>query len=106
VLEEAGLEVCDVEALRRHYALTCRAWVSNLEDRWDDAVRLSSPGRARVWRLYLAGSALAFEGRRAGVNQVIAVKPPPPGQDRMPLARPDWGRRGVRDAHEPGAGSS
>jgi cyclopropane-fatty-acyl-phospholipid synthase len=82
VLEEAGFEVCDVEALRRHYALTCRAWVSNLERRWDEAVRLSSPGRARVWRLYLAGSALAFERDRVGVNQVLAVKPGAPGQDR------------------------
>jgi cyclopropane-fatty-acyl-phospholipid synthase len=82
VLEEAGFEVCDVEALRRHYALTCRAWVGNLERRWDEAVRLSSPGRARVWRLYLAGSALAFERHRAGVNQVLAVKPGAPGQDR------------------------
>ena len=90
VLEEAGFEVCDVEALRRHYALTCRAWVSNLERRWDEAVRLSSPGRARVWRLYLAGSALAFEHHRAGANQVLAVKPGPPGQDRLPLRRPDW----------------
>ncbi len=91
VLEEAGFEVVDVEALRRHYALTCRAWVSNLERRWDEAVRLSSPGRARVWRLYLAGSALAFEGHRVGVNQVLAVKPGPPGHDRLPLTRPDWG---------------
>ncbi|MGY2129574.1 class I SAM-dependent methyltransferase [Blastococcus sp. SYSU DS0617] len=92
VLEEAGLEVCDVEALRRHYALTCRAWVANLERHWEEAVRLSSPGRARVWRLYLAGSALAFEGHRVGVNQVLAIKPGGPGQD-LPLVRPDWSRR-------------
>ncbi|MGY1847418.1 class I SAM-dependent methyltransferase [Blastococcus sp. SYSU DS1021] len=88
VLEEAGFEVCDVEALRRHYALTCRAWVRNLEDHWDEAVRLASPGRARVWRLYLAGSALAFERHRVGVNQVLAVKPG--GENRLPLRRPDW----------------
>ncbi|WP_347056912.1 cyclopropane-fatty-acyl-phospholipid synthase family protein [Blastococcus sp. HT6-30] len=106
VLEEAGLEVCDVEALRRHYALTCRAWVNNLERGWDDAVRLSSPGRARVWRLYLAGSALAFEGRRVGVNQVLAIKPGLPGDDRVPLTRPDWSARAVRGAHQPGNGSA
>jgi cyclopropane-fatty-acyl-phospholipid synthase len=92
VLEEAGFEVCDVEGLRRHYALTCRAWVRNLERRWEEAVRLSSPGRARVWRLYLAGSALAFEGHRVGVNQVLAVRPATPGQDRLPLRRPDRSR--------------
>ena len=93
VLEEAGFEVCDVESLRRHYALTCRAWVSNLERRWDEAVRLSSPGRARVWRLYLAGSALAFEHHRVGVNQVLAGKPAPPGPERLPLRRPELSRR-------------
>lgn len=76
VLEEAGFEVRHVEALREHYAATCRAWVSNLEDRWDEAVRLVSPGRARVWHLYLAGSALAFEGRRTGVNQILAARAP------------------------------
>ncbi|MGY1827676.1 MULTISPECIES: class I SAM-dependent methyltransferase [unclassified Blastococcus] len=90
VLEEAGFEVCDVEALRRHYALTCRAWVRNLEAHWDEAVRASSPGRARVWRLYLAGSALAFERHRVGVNQVLAVRPG--GDSRLPLRRPDWSR--------------
>ncbi len=100
ILEEAGLEVTDVEALRPHYALTCRAWVANLERRWDEAVALSSPGRARVWRLYLAGSALAFEGRRVGVNQVLAVRPGPPGHDRLPLTRPDWSRRSVASCRE------
>lgn len=106
VLEEAGFEVCDVEALRRHYALTCRAWVDNLECRWDEAVRLSSPGRARVWRLYLAGSALAFEGHRVGVNQVLAVKPGPPGQDRLPLRRPDRGHRVVGGGRVPSGRSA
>src|SRR4051812_10036023 len=50
-LEGGGFEVLDVEALRRHYALTLRAWVKNLEEQWDEAVRLTSEGRARVWRL-------------------------------------------------------
>ena len=106
ILEEAGFEVADVEALRRHYALTCRAWVNNLERRWDEAVRLSSPGRARVWRLYLAGSALAFEGHRVGVNQVLAIKPGSPGHDRLPLTRPDWSRRAVEQAQEPSDGAA
>jgi cyclopropane-fatty-acyl-phospholipid synthase len=105
ILEGAGFEVCDVEGLRRHYALTCRAWVSNLERRWDTAARLSSPGRARVWRLYLAGSALAFERHRVGVNQVLAAKPGP-GQDRLPLRRPDWSRPAVREGPEPSSGSA
>jgi cyclopropane-fatty-acyl-phospholipid synthase len=98
VLEQAGFEVRDVESLRSQYALTCRAWVDNLERHWDEAVRLSSPGRARVWRLYLAGSALAFEGHRAGVNQVLAVRPGGPDDDRLPLRRADWSG-GLPGAH-------
>ncbi|HEX4510278.1 MAG TPA: class I SAM-dependent methyltransferase [Burkholderiaceae bacterium] len=92
MLETAGFEVRDVEVLREHYALTCRAWVHNLEQHWDDAIAATSPGRARVWRLYLAGSALGFEQLRVGVNQVLAVKA---GGVAGPswLRRPAWGQR-------------
>ncbi|EST32181.1 hypothetical protein N566_20175, partial [Streptomycetaceae bacterium MP113-05] len=91
LLEEAGLEVRDVEALREHYALTLRAWVRNLERGWADAVRLVSPGRARVWRLYMAASALGFESNDLGVNQVLAVRPTPHGASRLPLRPRTWG---------------
>ena len=87
-LEGAGFEVRDVESLREHYALTLRAWVANLERGWDAAARLSSPARARIWRLYMAGSALAFDHNRIGVNQVLAVKPGPRGLSSMPRTRP------------------
>ncbi|MDI9836200.1 class I SAM-dependent methyltransferase [Streptomyces sp. KAU_LT] len=90
-LERAGFEVRDVEALREHYALTLRRWVANLEDHWDRAVRLTGPGRARVWRLYMAASALAFERNRIGVNQVLAVRTPDSGASGMPLRARVWG---------------
>ncbi|PZS36998.1 MAG: hypothetical protein DLM58_00310, partial [Pseudonocardiales bacterium] len=86
-IEGAGFEVRDVESLREHYALTLRAWVANLERDWEQAVALTSPGRARIWQLYMAGSALAFEANRIGVNQVLAVKPGPRGQSGMPRSR-------------------
>ena len=86
-IEGAGFEVRDVESLREHYALTLRAWVANLEADWDEAVRLTSAARARIWRLYMAGSALAFEGNRIGVNQVLAVKPGEHGRSGMPATR-------------------
>ncbi|WP_030810409.1 SAM-dependent methyltransferase [Streptomyces sp. NRRL S-337] len=89
-LEEAGFEVRDVEAIREHYALTLRSWVANLERHWDAAVRLTSPGRARVWRLYMAASALSFERNRIGVNQVLAVRTPEPGASGMPLRARTW----------------
>ncbi|WP_431962795.1 class I SAM-dependent methyltransferase [Actinacidiphila sp. bgisy160] len=89
-LEEAGLEVRDVEAIREHYALTLRQWVANLEAHWADAVRLAGAGRARVWRLYMAASALSFEQNRIGVNQVLAVRPAKDGGSGMPRTRADW----------------
>ncbi|QNG37512.1 class I SAM-dependent methyltransferase [Geodermatophilaceae bacterium NBWT11] len=86
-VEAGGLEVVDVEALRRHYALTLRAWVQRLEENWDAAVATTTEGRARVWRLYMAACALAFESGAMGVDQVLAVKP---GGEQPPLRRTDW----------------
>ncbi|WP_316769892.1 cyclopropane-fatty-acyl-phospholipid synthase family protein [Streptomyces sasae] len=89
-LERAGFEVRDVESIREHYARTLRQWVANLEADWKHAVRLTSPGRARVWRLYMAASALAFERNRIGVNQVLAVKPSESGASGLPLRTRTW----------------
>ncbi|MEU1037422.1 cyclopropane-fatty-acyl-phospholipid synthase family protein [Streptomyces sp. NPDC005907] len=92
-LERAGFEVRDVESLREHYALTLRQWVASLEAQWASAVRLTGPGRARVWRLYMAASALAFERNRIGVNQVLAVRTPVRGTSGMPLRARTWNAR-------------
>ncbi|ESU48410.1 putative cyclopropane fatty acid synthase [Streptomyces sp. HCCB10043] len=89
-LEEAGFEARDVEALREHYALTLRQWVANLERHWEQAVRATSPGRARVWRLYMAASALSFEHNKIGVNQILAVRPLDGGGSRLPLRARAW----------------
>ncbi|MFD9282847.1 class I SAM-dependent methyltransferase [Streptomyces mirabilis] len=92
-LERAGFEVRDVESIREHYALTLRRWVTNLEAQWARAVALTGPGRARVWRLYMAASAVAFERNRIGVNQVLAVRTPEPsGASGMPLRARTWNR--------------
>ncbi|WP_369034562.1 class I SAM-dependent methyltransferase [Streptomyces adonidis] len=89
-LERAGFEVRDVESIREHYALTLRQWVTNLEGDWARAQQLTGPGRARVWRLYMAASALAFEHNRIGVNQVLAVRTSGDGDSGMPLRARTW----------------
>ncbi|WP_369366600.1 class I SAM-dependent methyltransferase [Streptomyces sp. CG4] len=89
-LERAGFEVRDVESIREHYARTLRQWVANLEADWDRAVRLTSPGRARVWQLYMAACALAFERNRIGVNQVLAVRTPESGASGLPPRTRTW----------------
>src|SRR5829696_1126333 len=93
-LQQAGLEARHVESLREHYPLTLRAWVRNLEERWDEAVALAGPARARIWRLYMAGSALAFEAGHVQVHQTLAVRPDS-GRSKMPL-RPGWDARSPR----------
>ncbi len=87
-IQRAGFEARHMESLREHYALTLRAWVANLEANWDEAVRLVGIGRARIWRLYMAASAVNFEAGRTQVHQVLAVKAVQ-GRSGMPR-RPDW----------------
>lgn len=96
-MQEAGFEAVHMESLREHYALTLREWVSNLEANWDDCVGLAGLARARIWRLYMAGSAIGFEAGRIAVNQVLAV---PAGSRSALPARPDWplGNRWGADA--------
>ncbi|MFJ4695169.1 class I SAM-dependent methyltransferase [Streptomyces sp. NPDC088766] len=89
-LERAGFEVRDVESIREHYALTLRRWVARLEADWRRAVRSAGAGRARVWRLYMAASALAFERNRIGVNQVLAVRTTDSGTAGLPLRTRTW----------------
>jgi len=89
-MQQAGFELRDVEALREHYALTLRAWVANLQDEWERAVELVGVGRARVWLLYMAGSALGFEDGGIGIHQVLGVVPEASGEARMPASRRSW----------------
>ncbi len=74
-LEAAGMEVLDVENLRHHFALTFRAWLVRLEEGWDRAVAEVGPERARAWRLYLAGAAMAWERNWGGAAHTVAVRP-------------------------------
>lgn len=90
LLEDAGLEVRSVEAMREHYVRTIFAWHRTLEDRFEDFVALAGQEYARVWRLYLAGGALAFEARRMGVDQILAVRPDASGRTGMPATAAGW----------------
>jgi cyclopropane-fatty-acyl-phospholipid synthase len=74
LLEDAGLEVLGVESMRPHYVRTIRAWLDNLERNRPAVEAIIGPERARLWRLYLAGGALAFEEGRMGVDQILAAR--------------------------------
>ncbi|MGW2330515.1 class I SAM-dependent methyltransferase [Streptomyces sp. NPDC001700] len=90
LLEAAGLEVRSSESLREHYVRTVGAWREALEAQWDALRLLAGDDIARRWRLYLAGGALAFEERRMGVDQILAVRPTGRGVSGMPDTPAAW----------------
>jgi cyclopropane-fatty-acyl-phospholipid synthase len=69
-MERAGLEVLDIENLRRHYAITLDHWAERFDRNWE-RIRALDPKRfnerfRRIWRVYLYGCAELF---RSPVSQ-------------------------------------
>jgi cyclopropane-fatty-acyl-phospholipid synthase len=69
-MEKAGLEVLDIENLRRHYAITLDHWAERFDRNWE-RIRALDPKRfnerfRRIWRVYLYGCAAMF---RSPVSQ-------------------------------------
>ena len=63
-MEKAGLEILDIENMRRHYALTLDVWAERFERNWEK-IRALDPKRfderfRRIWRVYLYGCAEMF----------------------------------------------
>ena len=83
--QQAGFEVRHLETLREHYGLTLRRWVVNLEAAWAEAVEEVGEARARVWRLYMAASAVNFEGGRTQIHQILAAPTTDDGRSGLPL---------------------
>lgn len=83
----AGLEVVDAEALREHYARTLWKWTEGIEANAEAARREAGEERFRVWRIYLAGSAHAFDRGWLSLWQLLAGKPLPDGRLPHPLTR-------------------
>ncbi|HEY1826054.1 MAG TPA: cyclopropane-fatty-acyl-phospholipid synthase family protein [Acidimicrobiales bacterium] len=75
LFQSHGFEVRHAESLREHYAVTLRRWVDNLIKRFDEACEEVGEQRARVWRLYMTGSAVGFEQHKLEVHQVLCVRP-------------------------------
>jgi cyclopropane-fatty-acyl-phospholipid synthase len=75
-MERCGLEVLDIENLRRHYALTLDEWARRFQAQWPaiqaiDAVRFDERFR-RVWLSYLVGCAEMFRSP-AGYTHLFQI---------------------------------
>jgi len=91
-MEECGLEVVDIENLRRHYALTLDAWGERFDRNWDkirvlDPVKFSEHFR-RVWRTYLYACAEMFRSpsTRTHLFQIVFSKRNV-SKDNYPMSR-------------------
>jgi cyclopropane-fatty-acyl-phospholipid synthase len=63
-MEDCGLEIVDIENLRRHYAFTLDAWAERFDAHWAE-IHALDPKRfderfRRIWRTYLYGCANMF----------------------------------------------
>ncbi|WP_321840610.1 cyclopropane-fatty-acyl-phospholipid synthase family protein [Paraburkholderia bannensis] len=95
--QRGGLEAVDVESLRRHYAHTLDLWADNFEARADEARKLVDDEKFRIWRVYLAGCAYAFEHDDVSIYQIVCRKA---GRSATTLP---WSRRYMyenREKHE------
>lgn len=79
-MEACGLEVLDIENLRRHYALTLDCWAQRFDDAWP-RIHALDPARfderlRRKWRTYLWSCAELFRARhgRTHLFQVVVAK--------------------------------
>ena len=86
-MSEQGLESWDVESLRQHYAHTLWHWVDRLEAHRDAALANVGERAYRIWRIYMAGSAHAFERGWMSIYQVLAGKPRADGKLSVPSTR-------------------
>jgi cyclopropane-fatty-acyl-phospholipid synthase len=90
-MQKGGLEAVDVESLRRHYARTLDIWTENFEAHADEARKLVDDEKFRIWRVYLAGCAYAFENDDVSIYQVVCRKA---GRSATTLP---WSRRHMYD---------
>ncbi|MGW8394685.1 class I SAM-dependent methyltransferase [Pseudoduganella sp. HUAS MS19] len=86
-MQEGQLEAYDVENLRRHYARTCAIWAENFEDHEEKVRELAGDKRFRIWHVYLAGCAYAFDQDWISLYQIVCGK-----AGRHPSSLP-WSRK-------------
>ncbi len=83
----AGLEILDMEDLRPHYPPTLLHWVRRLEAAREAAIAAAGIERYRIWRMYMAGMAYAFDRGWLSVCQTLAQKPLSDGPAPRPWTR-------------------
>ena len=89
VMETSGLEVHDVEGLRRHQAQTFRLWYQRSTVSRDAAIGHIGAERFRMWQAYLAGVTIGFETGPLRLCQMVATKGGQASASPLPPTRAD-----------------
>jgi cyclopropane-fatty-acyl-phospholipid synthase len=89
--ESVGLEVRDVENLREHYARTLCLWVERLQQNRRALLQEVSERTYRIWLIYMAGSAVAFQSGKIAAYQVLLNRSEI-SRVHLPQTREDWYR--------------
>lgn len=84
-ISDAGLQVADIEFLRRHYQKTLEIWTENFHKALPEVRKLHDERFIRMWDLYLQACAGSFEAGNIDVVQYLLSK----GETKstMPMTR-------------------
>lgn len=75
-ITENGMQLADVEMLRRHYQRTLEIWDSNFNQHRDQIQDQMGERFTRMWDLYLQACAASFESGNIDVIQFLMTKGP------------------------------
>ncbi|WP_420741162.1 class I SAM-dependent methyltransferase [Limosilactobacillus fermentum] len=73
-IEDAGLQIDDVEMLRRHYQRTLELWDQNFQTQTAKVTEMMGERFVRMWELYLQACAASFESGNIDVIQYLITK--------------------------------
>lgn len=82
---DAGLQISDLEMLRRHYQKTTETWDRNFNNHLSEITKMMGEKFVRMWDLYLQACAASFASGNIDVMQYLLTKGPS-GQN-LPLTR-------------------
>jgi cyclopropane-fatty-acyl-phospholipid synthase len=84
LFESSKFSVLDVENIRMHYAETLKAWLERYEENVEAVRDMFDEPFVRAWRLYLAGSIMAFVRGNLQLFQVVFARS---GANNIPWSR-------------------
>ena len=73
---DAGMQVADIETLRRHYQKTLELWDQNFRRALPEIRKIEDERFIRMWDLYLQACAASFESGNIDVIQYLISKGP------------------------------